>query len=141
MSQPAIIPARHEIWYTDGGSGFYVVRLSASVWPHDQAADLSAGGGRAAPCSLSRLTFRLRPRRFGPIRRVRVLINDRAVVTRTGRRLTGITVSLPPRRPLVIRVLAYDRHGLARSSLRRVTGCSATRPRTVGRRPSNRRRR
>jgi hypothetical protein len=33
MSQPSIIPARREIWYTDGTSGFYVVRVSADVWP------------------------------------------------------------------------------------------------------------
>jgi hypothetical protein len=107
MSQPAIIPERHEIWYTDGGSGFYVVRLSASIWPQDQAADHSgAAGGPAASCSLGRLKFRLRPSRFGPIRRVRVLINGRTVLTRSGRRLTSITVRL--------------------SSLRHVAGCSAS---------------
>jgi hypothetical protein len=33
MSQPAIIPKRREIWYTDGTSGFYVVRVDKSVWP------------------------------------------------------------------------------------------------------------
>jgi hypothetical protein len=33
MSQPAIIPKRREIWYTDGTSGFYVVRVAQSVWP------------------------------------------------------------------------------------------------------------
>jgi hypothetical protein len=33
MSKPAIVPARHEIWYTDGATGFYVVRVPAGVWP------------------------------------------------------------------------------------------------------------
>jgi hypothetical protein len=33
MSKPAIVPARHEIWYTDGATGFYVVRVPADVWP------------------------------------------------------------------------------------------------------------
>jgi hypothetical protein len=33
MSRPSIDPQRHEIWYTDGVSGFYVVRLDPRVWP------------------------------------------------------------------------------------------------------------
>jgi hypothetical protein len=33
MSRPAFDPQRHEIWYTDGVSGFYVVRIDPSVWP------------------------------------------------------------------------------------------------------------
>jgi len=33
MSQPAFGQGR-EIWYTDGGSGFYDVRVDKKVWPH-----------------------------------------------------------------------------------------------------------
>jgi hypothetical protein len=33
MSMPAFVPTRHEVWYTDASSGFYVLRLAASVWP------------------------------------------------------------------------------------------------------------
>jgi hypothetical protein len=32
MSKPAFAPGR-QIWYSDGGTGFYVVRVAASVWP------------------------------------------------------------------------------------------------------------
>jgi hypothetical protein len=32
MSRPTIVPARKEIWYTDGYSGFYVVRVTNDVW-------------------------------------------------------------------------------------------------------------
>ena len=32
MSQPAFAPGR-QIWYTDGGSGFYNLRVDPSVWP------------------------------------------------------------------------------------------------------------
>ncbi|WP_373082363.1 LVIVD repeat-containing protein [Zhongshania sp.] len=32
MSRPAFVPERKEIWYTDGYSGFYVVRLTNGVW-------------------------------------------------------------------------------------------------------------
>jgi hypothetical protein len=33
MSQPAFAPLRREIWYTDGTSGFYDVRVNKTVWP------------------------------------------------------------------------------------------------------------
>jgi hypothetical protein len=33
MSQPAIIAKRREVWYTDGTSGFYALRVAKSAWP------------------------------------------------------------------------------------------------------------
>jgi hypothetical protein len=33
MSKPAFAPDRREIWYTDGESGFYVLRVDPRVWP------------------------------------------------------------------------------------------------------------
>jgi hypothetical protein len=33
MSQPAIVPKRHEIWYSDGTTGFYAVHVADAVWP------------------------------------------------------------------------------------------------------------
>jgi hypothetical protein len=33
MSRPEFAPERREIWYTDGPSGFFVLRLDKSAWP------------------------------------------------------------------------------------------------------------
>lgn len=33
FSQPAFDPDRRDVWYTDAGSGFYVLHLSAEAWP------------------------------------------------------------------------------------------------------------
>lgn len=33
MSQPAFDVARHQIWYSDGNTGFFVVQIRDSVWP------------------------------------------------------------------------------------------------------------
>lgn len=33
FSQPAFDVARHEVWYTDASSGFYVLKLSPAAWP------------------------------------------------------------------------------------------------------------
>lgn len=32
MSSPSFVPERKEIWYTDGYSGFYVIRVTNDVW-------------------------------------------------------------------------------------------------------------
>ena len=33
MSSPSFVPRRREIWYSDGFSGFYAVRVTNGVWP------------------------------------------------------------------------------------------------------------
>ena len=33
MSSPSFVPQRREIWYSDGFSGFYAVRVTNDVWP------------------------------------------------------------------------------------------------------------
>ena len=33
MSAPAFVPERREVWYTDGNTGFFTVRLSKAGWP------------------------------------------------------------------------------------------------------------
>ncbi|MEO6858423.1 MAG: hypothetical protein ABI323_07535 [Solirubrobacteraceae bacterium] len=43
MSQPAFDVARHDIWYTDGGTGFYVVHVTNGAWPANATAQRSAG--------------------------------------------------------------------------------------------------
>jgi len=57
MSAPAFVPERGEIWYSDGFSGFYVVRALNGVWPfttsvaaHSQSASVAAArASRAQP--------------------------------------------------------------------------------------------
>jgi hypothetical protein len=38
MSKPEFVPDRREVWWTDGTSGFYVLRVNANVWPQGGAA-------------------------------------------------------------------------------------------------------
>ncbi|HEX6945353.1 MAG TPA: hypothetical protein VF196_04105, partial [Casimicrobiaceae bacterium] len=42
MSEPAFVPERGEIWYSDGTSGFYALKMDPRVWPFREAAG-SAG--------------------------------------------------------------------------------------------------
>src|SRR3954453_3346389 len=46
MSQPAFVPARHEIWYSDGASGFNVLRVTNGMRPQPHRPS-------AAPCRRS----------------------------------------------------------------------------------------
>jgi hypothetical protein len=53
MSQPAFAPGRREVWYSDGTSGMYVLRLSESAWPTScPRATGSLAGPRLGPLSL-----------------------------------------------------------------------------------------
>lgn len=50
MSSPSFVPERGEIWYSDGLSGFYAVRLTNGVWPFAVQTDAEGqvdDGGRA----------------------------------------------------------------------------------------------
>jgi hypothetical protein len=46
MSQPAFVPARREILWTDGNSGFYVLRVNAAAWPVQSAKSRLSCAGR-----------------------------------------------------------------------------------------------
>ncbi len=66
MSAPAFVPERKEIWYTDGNSGFYVIRLTASAFAAPQAAPIakppaSAGSPPQRPSGSSLPTTGLPP--------------------------------------------------------------------------------
>jgi hypothetical protein len=63
MSKPAFDVARHDIWYTDGGTGFYVVHVNDGVWP--QSSSTSTGASRPG-CPAA--TGRLAGRSLGPVR-------------------------------------------------------------------------
>ena len=59
MSQPAFAPGRREIWYSDGTSGFYAVRIAERVWP-------SAAAGAKKGCLARRAP--IGPRNIGRVR-------------------------------------------------------------------------
>jgi hypothetical protein len=49
MSSPTFVPERGEIWYSDGNTGFYAVRLTNGVWPFPGTADAVTAAATAAP--------------------------------------------------------------------------------------------
>jgi hypothetical protein len=56
MSAPAFAPERGEIWYADGNSGFYALRVTNGVWPF-----VTAAASAPAPAVLGQTTARPAP--------------------------------------------------------------------------------
>src|SRR4051812_2370233 len=79
MSQPAFVPERREVWFSDGTSGFYALRVAKSVWP--------GAAKRGVRCAEHPRSKRVRLQRG---RRTRI----RALVTKDGKRMRGVTVRL-----------------------------------------------
>jgi hypothetical protein len=63
MSSPSFVPERGEIWYSDGLSGFYAVRVTNGVWPFREGA---GGGGEGRTCLARRSP--IGPRNVGRVR-------------------------------------------------------------------------
>jgi hypothetical protein len=53
MSEPAFAPERGEIWYSDGTSGFYALRVTNGVWPFRGGGAGSGGSNRACTAELA----------------------------------------------------------------------------------------
>jgi hypothetical protein len=86
MSGPAFVPERGEIWYSDGNTGFYAVRVASGVSPF---------GGARRGCMGSRTRVGRKGigrARLGQTRR-RMLRRVRAVPLRRGRRVVRWCVS------------------------------------------------
>jgi len=90
MSKPAFNPDRGEIWYSDGNSGFYALRVAEGVWPFE-AAPSAVGLPSARRCASRRaFTIRLRAPRGARLRSATVKVDGKRVtVRREGRRLTA----------------------------------------------------
>ncbi|MDX6659553.1 MAG: hypothetical protein QOJ55_375 [Solirubrobacteraceae bacterium] len=75
MSKPAFAPERREVWFSDGTSGFYVLRVAKSVWP-----DATGAPARGPACqSRRRLLVKARVPRGARVRSARATLAGRRV--------------------------------------------------------------
>ena len=83
MSQPAFVPERHEVWFTDGTSGFYALRVADDVWPGSAPPPAPACAG--ARLRTAHVTL---PRR-SHVRSVQAVLGGKRVrASRSGRTLS-----------------------------------------------------
>jgi hypothetical protein len=93
MSQPAFVPERREVWFTDGTSGFYALRVSSDVWP--RAASGTPGSPRRSCSGRRRFGVHVRLPRGARVRSIRTTLNGRAVRgARRAGRYVRVTVDL-----------------------------------------------
>ncbi len=114
MSQPAFDVARHDIWYTDGGTGFYVVHITNGAWPANATAQRPAGQTRCPAATGSLHGLGLGPARLGATRaRVRRAFAHSAV-RRQGAMdrfcLRGGAIRVGYRRGRAVIALTANRH-------------------------------
>ncbi len=125
MSQPAFAPERGEIWYSDGTSGFWVLKVDPDVWPFKDAA-----GGAPGCLRPSTLAFKLHRTGRNRVVRVEAFANGRRRLRRTGRDITRITLKGMKRGGrLTIRIVATHNTGSKVVSTRTYDGCRKSKPR------------
>jgi hypothetical protein len=94
MSMPAFVPARKEVWFTDGTSGFYALRLTNGAWPAAKARHRRCGKRRTllvGPLPRGAKAQRVWARFGGKNRRV--------LAHKQRGRFVRVTVAVPLRRP------------------------------------------
>jgi hypothetical protein len=114
MSKPAFDPGRRNVWYTDGNSGLYAVRLTNGAWPTGPP-----------PRCVRRRSFVLRlPRR---LRSAKVTVDGRRIpVRRRGNRLRArVNLAGKPEGALaVVRIAGRTRAGKRVVRTRRLRACA-----------------
>ncbi|HEX8053583.1 MAG TPA: hypothetical protein VF517_11375 [Thermoleophilaceae bacterium] len=120
MSKPEFVPERDEIWYSDGNSGFYVVRLANGVW---------RSGGASDCLRPARIGFRIHRTGRNRVVRVDAFVNGRRKLLRRGRDITRIELSKLPRKgSMKVRIVATHNTGSKVVSTRTWSGCVKGRP-------------
>ncbi|MDX6640598.1 MAG: hypothetical protein QOF12_1609, partial [Solirubrobacteraceae bacterium] len=121
MSQPAFDTARHEIWFTDGTSGFYALRVTNGVWPE---APKPAIAVRCA--SRPVFTLSLRRLRGNALRSARVYVDGRRVRVRhgAGRWRAVIDLRAKAGKAVTVRLVGVTRHGRTVRETRRYRDCA-----------------
>ena len=118
MSMPAFVPDRHEIWFTDGTSGFYALQLTNGVWP---------SGARSAVLGACKRgttkTYTLRLRKVRSVRAASGKKRVRVVRVKRGKRTVRVTVSTAGLRAGKLRFRVRLAHGKTVTRTRSFRGC------------------
>ena len=116
MSQPDFVPERSEIWYSDGNSGFYAIRLTNGVWPK--------AGGSSDCLRPSKIAFKLHRPERNRIVRVEAFVTGKRRLLRSGRDLRRIELAKLPRGGrMKVRIVATHSSGSRVVSSRSWNGC------------------
>jgi hypothetical protein len=124
MSQPAFIPERKEIWFSDATGGFYAVRVTNGAWP------ANATGGSGGPCLRpAKIGFKLHRIAGTRIVRVEAFVNGKRALKRSGTDIRRIELAgLTRTGKLNVRIVATHNTGSKVISTRSWDGCKKGKP-------------
>jgi hypothetical protein len=124
MSSPSFVPERGEIWYTDGLSGFYAVRVTNGRWP------FKATGSDRTCLRSATIGFKLHRVEGTRVVKVEAFANGKRRLRQSGRDIKRIKLSgLKRSGKLTIRVVATHDTGARVVSTRTWNGCKKGKPR------------
>jgi hypothetical protein len=125
MSEPAFVPERHEVWFTDGTSGFYALKVTNGAWP-------SSGGSSAVLDTMcrraARKTYTLRLPRGTKARSVRAFRGKKRVRVLRVKRMRGkarVTIRATRVKPGKLRFRVKLTNGRTVKRSRTFRGCAA----------------
>ena len=122
MSSPSFVPERGEIWYSDGLSGFYAVRVTNGRWPFK-------GGGDGNCLRSATLGFKLHRMEGTRVVKVEAWANGKRRLRQTGRDIKRITLRNMKRSgTLKVRIVATHNTGSKVVSTRTWRGCTKGKP-------------
>jgi len=121
MSMPAFIPERNEIWFTDGTSGFYVLRMVPSIAP----AHSSPLPSTTICLSKRRFTIHLYHPNGDPLRSARVYVDGKRVKVRGGAKRLRALIDLRgfKKKTVTVRIFGVTRSGKRIRDTRRYHTC------------------
>jgi hypothetical protein len=120
MSQPDFAPERGEIWYSDGNSGFYAVRIANGIWPFKES---------EACLRPAAIGFKLHRVEGTRVVRVEAFVNGKRRLVRSGSDIRRIELTKLARTgKLSVRIVATHNTGSKVVSTRSWNGCTKGKP-------------
>ena len=118
MSSPSFVPKRGEIWYSDGLSGFYAVRVAKGVWPFRKKPP-------SRPCLRpSKIAFKLHHNDRSRVVKVEAFVNGELEKVKRGHDVKRIVLKgLERRGKMRIKIIATHNSGAKVVSTRSWKGC------------------
>ena len=125
MSGPDFVPSRGEIWYSDGNSGLYAVRMTNGTWPFPAGELLAA---RRTCTSRRTFSIRIRAPRGQKLKSVAVApsLGKATKIRRLGSgfRVTIDLRGVPSKRSVNVKVRAKTYSGRTVTQSRRYLTCT-----------------
>jgi hypothetical protein len=139
MSSPAFDARHGQIWYSDGNTGFYALKVAKGVWPFAHKPKPKPRKRPRRCRDRRKFTFHLHHNRGARVIKVAVYVNGKRRFVRRGHNIRRVTLKrLPRKHRFRVKIVTTQSNGAVSTSVRTYRGCHKSAPRTRGRHPGRR---